>query len=91
MVPLGMVDERFRYRWIRFGHSIGLDVLDFWSITESNTITLKPGMMVAIHPSCMVKVGGDGVGMGYTYLITDAGAERLSKINLAKELIGVDD
>jgi hypothetical protein len=35
----------------------------------------------------MIKVGGDGVGMGYTYLITDTGADRLSKRDLAKELI----
>jgi hypothetical protein len=36
----------------------------------------------------MVKLGGDGIGMGYTYLITDTGAEKLSKIDLAQELLG---
>jgi hypothetical protein len=36
----------------------------------------------------MQEIGSDGCGMGYTYLITDDGAERLSKIDLAKELIG---
>jgi Xaa-Pro aminopeptidase/Xaa-Pro dipeptidase len=73
---------------LRPGHSIGLDVLDFWSITESNPVTLKPGMMLAIHPSVMREMGGDACGMGYTYLITDAGAETLSRIDLAKELLG---
>ncbi len=72
----------------RPGHSIGLDALDFWSITESNTKILKSGMTLAIHPSVMQEIGGDACGMGYTYLITDTGAERLSKIDLAKELIG---
>jgi len=33
-------------------------------------------------------IGGDACGMGYTYLITDTAAERLSKIDLAQELIG---
>jgi len=73
---------------LRPGHSIGLDVLDFWSITESNTTIIKPGMTLAIHPSVMLEIGGDACGMGYTYLITDKGAERLSKIDLAQELIG---
>jgi hypothetical protein len=36
----------------------------------------------------MQEIGGDACGMGYTYLITDKGAERLSKIDLAKELLG---
>jgi hypothetical protein len=36
----------------------------------------------------MVKIGGDGVGMGYSYLITETGAEKLSRIDLAKDLLG---
>ena len=66
----------------RPGHSIGLDVLDFWSIVESNPYILKPGMIIAIHPSVMLEKGGDACGMGYTYLITDTGAEKLSKVDL---------
>ena len=72
---------------LRPGHSIGLDALDFWSITESSTTILKPGMTLAIHPSVMVEINGDACGMGYTYLITDSGAERFSKIDLAEELL----
>jgi Xaa-Pro aminopeptidase len=72
---------------LRPGHSVGLDILDFWSITDSNATILKPGMVLAVHPSCMTRLGGDGVGMGYTYLITDTGSEKLSKIDLARELI----
>ena len=68
---------------LRPGHAIGLDVLEFWSITESNKTILKPGMTLAIHPSIMTEIGGDACGMGYTYLITDAGAERFSKVELA--------
>ncbi|MBN1848777.1 MAG: aminopeptidase P family protein [Deltaproteobacteria bacterium] len=72
---------------LRPGHSIGLDVLDFWSITESNKEVLKPGMTLAIHPCVMKEMGGDGCGMGYTYLITDVGYEKFSKIDLAEELL----
>jgi Xaa-Pro aminopeptidase len=71
----------------RPGHSIGLDVLDFWSIVESNPYILKSGMIVAIHPSVMLEKGGDACGMGYTYLITDTGAEKLSKVDLAAEIL----
>ena len=72
----------------RPGHSIGLDALDFWSITGDSDKTLEEGMVLAVHPSVMLEFGGDGCGMGYTYLITNAGAERLSKIDLARELLG---
>ncbi len=67
---------------LRPGHAIGLDVIDFWSITESNETVLKPGMTLAMHPPVMRKLGGESVGMGYTYLITETGAEKLSKIDL---------
>jgi Xaa-Pro aminopeptidase len=68
---------------LRPGHAIGLDALDFWSITESNTKTIEPGMTLAIHPSIMTAIGGDACGMGYTYLITERGADRFSKIDLS--------
>jgi Xaa-Pro aminopeptidase len=73
---------------LRPGHSLGLDILDYWSIDETNNATLKSGMVIAVHPCVKEKNGGDGVGMGYSFLITDSGAEQFSKINLAKELIG---
>jgi Xaa-Pro aminopeptidase len=72
---------------LRPGHSIGLDVLDFWSISESNNTIIKAGMTLAVHPSIMTAIGGDACGIGYTYLITDTSAEKLSKVDLAKELI----
>jgi Xaa-Pro aminopeptidase len=87
-VLVDTVSERGFISPYRPGHSIGLDALDFWSITESNNKILKPGMTLAVHPSVMLEFGGDACGMGYTYLITDTGAERFSKIDLAGELIG---
>jgi Xaa-Pro aminopeptidase len=87
-VLMSAVHEKGFISPFRPGHFIGLEVLDFWSITESSDRVLKPGMTLAIHPSVLAEIGGDGCGMGYTYLITETGAERLSKIDLARELIG---
>jgi Xaa-Pro aminopeptidase len=68
---------------LRPGHAIGLDALDFWSITGTSEIVLQAGMVIAMHPCIMTKMGGDACGMGYTFLITDNGAERFSKVELA--------
>jgi Xaa-Pro aminopeptidase len=73
---------------LEVGHDLGLDTHGPLYIDETNNTILKSGMILAIHASVMSEIGGDGCGMGYTYLITDNGAERLSKIDLAKELIG---
>lgn len=70
------------------GHDLGLDVHGPLYINGSCDTILESGMVIALHASVMQEVGGDGCGMGYTYLITDEGAERLSKIDLAKDLIG---
>jgi len=86
-VMVNTIKERGFISPYRPGHAIGLDALDFWSITESSKEILQPGMVLAVHPSVMQEMGGDGCGMGYTYLITDTGAERLSKIDLAGELL----
>jgi hypothetical protein len=58
-------------------------------------IAVKPRMrrpfhgdITAVHTSIMKEFGGDACGMGYTYLITDSGAERLSKLDLARDLLG---
>jgi Xaa-Pro aminopeptidase len=64
------------------GHAIGLDVIDFWTVNPSNRTLLRPGMTVALHPCVLGEPGGEGVGMGYTYVITEDGAEKLSRIDL---------
>jgi Xaa-Pro aminopeptidase len=66
----------------RPGHALGLDAIDFWSLTEDNNTLLKPGMTLAVHPPVLREMGGDGIGMGYTYLITESGFERFSKVEL---------
>ena len=81
------IEDRGFVAPLRPGHSLGLDILDFWSIDETNDATLKPNMVIAVHPPCMTKLWGDAVGEGYTYLITETGCEKLSKVDLAGELI----
>ena len=71
---------------LRPGHAIGLDALDFWSITGSSPVVLRAGMTLAVHPSIMTELGGDACGMGYTYLITEDGSERLSRVDLSSLL-----
>jgi Xaa-Pro aminopeptidase len=84
----GVIKENGFVSPLRPGHSLGLDMLDFWSIEETSTGVLKSGMVIAVHPSCMVKMFGDGVGLGYSYIINETGFEKMSQIDLAKELLG---
>jgi Xaa-Pro aminopeptidase len=84
---INTVQERGFISPFRPGHSIGLDVLDFWSVTESNPIVLQTGMTIAVHACVLKELGADGCGMGYTYLITDTGWEKFSAINLAEDLL----
>jgi Xaa-Pro aminopeptidase len=67
---------------LRAGHGIGLDALEFFSFSENEDTELVSGMTVVFHPCVAIEAGGDGIGMGYTYLITDNGAEKLNKIVL---------
>ncbi len=73
---INTVQEKGFISPFRPGHSIGLDVLDFWSIIESSTVLLKPGMTIAIHPSVLKEMGGDGCGMGTKGGILGAGGIR---------------
>lgn len=65
------------------GHAIGLDVVDGWSIHGANELTLQPGMTLVMHPCALAELGGDGFTAGYTYVITEDGAERLSRLDFA--------
>ena len=56
------------------GHDLGLDAHESITVEAVSPVVLQPGMVLAIHACVMEKVAGDGVGMGYTYLITEDGA-----------------
>jgi Xaa-Pro aminopeptidase len=67
-----------------YGHGIGLDLGEFWYLNESNTMILKSGTTLALHPNLFLNSAaeGNGIGMGYTYLITDNGNERLNRFDI---------
>jgi Xaa-Pro aminopeptidase len=95
--PGAKVSEQYRVKTVREhgfdspyrpGHFLGLDTLDFWTITADNHRELLPGMIIAVHPGVLAKFGKEGCSMGYTYLITETGAERWSEGDLAADLLG---
>lgn len=61
------------------GHSIGLDVADGWLLGDNAHVVLQSGMTLVMHPASLAEVGGEGFTAGYTYVITETGAERLSR------------
>ncbi len=65
----------------RCGHSIGLDPLDFCALSNDDTTEIKENMTLALHP-CVALDGGEGIGMGYTYLVEEKGAVKLSRVAL---------
>lgn len=66
------------------GHAIGLDVLDGWAIGDATDVVLEPGMTMALHPAAVAELGGASYSSGYTYLITEDGAERLSRHDFSR-------
>ena len=66
----------------RSGHGIGLDVIDFWAIAGHETLELKSGMTFVLHPGILLEPDGEGIAIGYTYLMTDEGIERLNHIEM---------
>jgi Xaa-Pro aminopeptidase len=65
----------------RFGHSIGLDAIDSWEVVPGEDTELKPGMTLAFHPGIVLEPGSARFDGGYTYLITDTGAEKLNRVD----------
>lgn len=61
------------------GHAIGLDVYDGWGLADSVDFELEPGMTFAMHPASIAEVGGESFSCGYTYVVTEDGAERMSR------------
>jgi Xaa-Pro aminopeptidase len=68
----------------RIGHSLGLDAIDSWEVVPDEDTELKSGMTLAFHPAAVVEPGPARFSGGYTYLITDSGAEKLNKVDFLK-------
>ena len=79
----GIVFERGYIPLLRGGHtSVGLDLLEIPLLPKDDT-PLQPGMAVILHPNAGVpgyKFGDPSyLGPGDTYVITETGAERLTR------------
>jgi Xaa-Pro aminopeptidase len=61
----------------RPGHSMGHELDEPPGVVADGTTVFKPGMTIVLHPSVMDE-NGDGVFAGDSYLITEAGWERLT-------------
>ena len=71
--------EKAGYRYLyRGGHSMGHDLDEPPAITPEDKTVLKPGMMLVVHP-CVMDANGDGVFLGDSHLITEAGSEPLNR------------
>ena len=66
-IPTGMHNET---AWI-----------DSWELVPIENTELKPGMTLAFHPNIAMEPGPVRFGGGYTYLITDTGADKLSRVD----------
>jgi Xaa-Pro dipeptidase len=62
----------------RGGHSMGHDLDEPPVIMVEDKTVLQPGMTIVVHPSVMDK-NGEGVFAGDSYLVTEAGRERLNE------------
>ena len=60
----------------RAGHGVGLEVDERPPLVPSNQVPLRPGMVLAVHPS-VVTTGKGGVFLGGSYLVTPDGHEKL--------------
>jgi Xaa-Pro aminopeptidase len=52
------------------------------TLAADDTTELKPNMTIVLHPKIIADKPGNGIFMGFSYLLTENGAERLDKINL---------
>jgi Xaa-Pro aminopeptidase len=66
---------------VNFGHSLGLDVVERPQVHVSEEMTLKPGMVITVHPQLVSKGKEATVWFADTYLITEGVAEALTTID----------
>jgi len=77
----GVVKEHgYYYPW-RSGHGVGLDCVEGFNLNDKRQMSFKPGMVFTLHPGVYEPNNptGPGFAMGYTYLLTESGCERLNK------------
>jgi len=66
---------------VNFGHGLGLDVVERPLVHLKDETILKPGMVITVHPQLVSQIDQATVWSGDTYLISDGGAEILTKMD----------
>ena len=66
---------------VHFGHGLGLDVVERPMVHIADETPLRPGMIVTVHPQLMSRDKTSTVWLADTYLITEGGAEALTKVD----------
>ena len=65
---------------VHFGHCLGLDVVERPMVHVNEETSLKPGMVITVHPQLVSKDREATVWLADTYLITEDDAEVLTKV-----------
>lgn len=65
----------------QFGHALGYDTIDGFSVLENEKLPLEAGMIFVMHPSVDLDASGR-VFLGTTVLVQKDGAESLNKANV---------
>ena len=71
----------------RLGHGLGISVHEYPSITETNELVLKPGVVFTIEPGIYVP-GVAGVRIEDDVLVTEDGVDVLTKFPKSLQVIG---
>ena len=61
------------------GHGMGIDLGDGIGLFADNTLELKAGMVITIHPHVMSLDGKEGLLLGDTFVVREEGGENLSR------------
>jgi Xaa-Pro dipeptidase len=71
---MGAVEPKIRFT----GHGLGIELDEFPFIAKGQTLTLEPGMLIALEPKVILP-GKGVVGIENTFLVTKNGLESLTR------------
>jgi Xaa-Pro dipeptidase len=61
------------------GHGMGTDLGDGIDLSHDNSLQLKAGMTITLHPHVLSRDGSEGLLIGDTYVVTEGGGQNLSR------------
>jgi Xaa-Pro aminopeptidase len=69
---------------VHFGHCLGLDVVERPLVHIAEETSLKPGMVLTVHPQLVAKDKTATVWLADTFLVTEGDAEVLTSVDPLK-------